>query len=1189
MAGTKNSISSLLAQFLRLQKNSLEIINKLSNATTSKEETVSVEFLDDNNQASTVSIPSWGYIINEIKRLDDNIKALSGLDDNNANVRNADGTFSKIFQTKPLIDPPAPANLQVPSNFKYRSNYFFESFLNPLLYVSFNLDGQVDPGTKRVYIKRIIANISNDVQRNYFDTNLKGRNDISDIDFMTELTNNNITYFVDESPEDVPLQIVRYKGTFSVLRVFDVTVPVTTGGQTINQKVRKYKLDGITYKDTISSLSNGDRQLKIGDRLITPGGSKFEVKNVDVSEYTVVLKRISGYEPVPIGEGVLSLDSEILSPLQINVNIGHDERQGVFIKAINDDYHVTGTSYSNGVVFYSNEVTINTSEGVMDLDTFYKNYVSDFGSQFVAGVKEKIVPSVYGVIPNTPVLSTNNFKVVQINKQITDTKTSEKFSATVQNKVKVQNEIDSINKSIDQTRSELANIVSTSVTSTTQSSRQSLISKIDSLTKEKSTKTSLLQTIIQDLNNISSAAPEVKESPKYRIRGFWPLPAPINDSKTGTQDVIQFRVRYRYLTQQGNSTGTEEIKFSDNDGTERRAAFSNWIEYKTDIRKKSYDSNTKKYFWLDEDVQNSDAPNINQLDIPITAGERVELKVSSISEAGWPLNPMESDFSAPIVIEFPQELVTSNPNSEYIKQNEKDQILVSLQQDLTARGLDTHLSTAFNTGDKYFAHIAETISSGFFDTTGKTLDLYQKLLAMDQEIASLRALITVAKGVLTVYIKDGNNFIQAKRGSFIELFAGYYNEILDLSNPSNYGKIVTVNYNIELRNETASPLELASIIPGGQNVLAPDSQTTTNNDDYKNNRKYDLTPISLTSIKSTSVDPALPASGNQEDRRKSFVQAAPFQSGNTNSQFIYPRYRSVGLDADLYFGVDLAISPNVNYASGVGSDNIPADRGTLFPYDPDATTLGQVNPNIWNGAYLPLVSKPSPGGRLNEFCIHRSHPALKNSITWQQLTRPDNSNLTIQNGGRKYPEIRHADGFYVSTLDTSFDPNINFQTKNYQQLEYISISSDKSFSSSSNYAHPHKLGFSSNDEFLVGKYTCGSYLYLAPSNHDSIQVEGSTVLAVKSLRPGTQNNIVIPLVFQMRCLDKLGFVGGYRRSGTIRNITYAKRIGIDIKIKDEELFSFDVQISGSYGKSALVSPTYSNNMDLRGLLRDSNP
>jgi hypothetical protein len=73
----------------------------------------------------------------------------------------------------------------------------------------------------------------------------------------------------------------------------------------------------------------------------------------------------------------------------------------------------------------------------------------------------------------------------------------------------------------------------------------------------------------------------------------------------------------------------------------------------------------------------------------------------------------------------------------------------------------------------------------------------------------------------------------------------------------------------------------------------------------------------------------------------------------------------------------------------------------------------------------------------------------------------------------------------------------------------------------------------------------------------------------------------------MRCIDKLGFVGGYRTTGTIRNITYSKRIGIDIKVKDEELFSFDIQVSGSYGKSALVSPTYSNNIATGGT-RDRN-
>jgi len=1183
MAGTKNSISSLLAQFLRLQKNSLEIINKLSNATTSKQDTVNVEFLDDNNVTSIVSIPSWGYIINEIKRLDSNIKTLTGLDDGNANVRNADGTVSRIYQSKPLTDPIAPSTLQVPSNFKFRSNHFFESFLNPLLFVTFDLDGQVDPGTKRVFVKRIIANTSTDAQRNYFDTNLKGRNDISDADYMNSLFGQGITYTIDESPEDLPLRVIRNRGSFSVLRVFDQTIPVTVGGQIINQNVRKYKLDIISYKDTISSSTNSDRQLKIGDLLMTSTGSKFEITNVDISESTVVLKRINGYDPVPIGLNALTLASEMLSPLQLNVNVGHDERQAIFIKAINDENHVTGSAYSNGVVFHSNEMLINTTDGTMNLNDFYKSQVADFGAQFLGNTKEKVIPSVYGLTPNSPSLSASSFKVVQINKQITQTNTSDKFANTVQTKVKLQNEIDSINKSIDQARSEISQLVTTSVTSSSGSTRESLLSKIDSLTKEKSTKTALLQTVIQDLNNLTATAPEITEAPKYRIRGFWPMPSPMTDGKTGNQDVVQFRVRYRYLTKQGNSTSTDEIKFIDNDGTERRATYSNWIEYKTDIRKKGYDTITKKYYWLDEDVQNGDVPNINQIDIPITAGEKVEIKVASVSEAGWPLNPLESDFSAPITVDFPEEFTTANGNSQYVEQNKNDQVLVSLQQDLSSRGLDSHLSTAFNSGDKYYAHVSDTISSGFFDATGRSLDLYQKLLSMDREISSLKALISVAKGVLSVYVKDNTgNTISVKRGSVVELFTGYYNELLDLTNLSNYGKIVSSLYTIELRNDTASPLELSSVIPGGQNLIALSNTDPTASSDYRDFRKYDLTPISLTGIKSTDVTVGLTGAN-------CFIHTSPFQSSNSNSQFVYCRYKSVGFDEDLYFAPPASSTWNED----TGISGVPLDLGTLLPFNPTGpSTPGVSNSFVWTGTYDTINQVPLGNGKLNEFCIHIDHPTVSYEATqaspkiFKELVKPAQGPVGTK--GFLYPAFRHSAGFEASNTEV-FSPTVTNQTKGYQQLSYNRISNNSYGVGGDNHSYPEKLGFSPDDEFLIGKYSCGSYLYMAPSSHYPIQVEGSTSLAGKTLSPGTENAIVIPVLFQMRCQDKLGFVGGFRNSGTIRNVTYTKKIGIDIKVSNEEVFSFDLSISGSYTKSALASPTYSNFKDTLGYRRFDQP
>jgi hypothetical protein len=61
----------------------------------------------------------------------------------------------------------------------------------------------------------------------------------------------------------------------------------------------------------------------------------------------------------------------------------------------------------------------------------------------------------------------------------------------------------------------------------------------------------------------------------------------------------------------------------------------------------------------------------------------------------------------------------------------------------------------------------------------------------------------------------------------------------------------------------------------------------------------------------------------------------------------------------------------------------------------------------------------------------------------------------------------------------------------------------------------------------------------------------------------------------MRAQDKLGYVGGWRQAGSLKNITYSKKIGIDVQVKNEDLFSFDVLVSGSYTKTSLVSPAYS--------------
>jgi hypothetical protein len=54
MAATQNSISSLIAQFLRLQTNALEIVQGLNQVATSTNETVQIQILDENGTPRVV-------------------------------------------------------------------------------------------------------------------------------------------------------------------------------------------------------------------------------------------------------------------------------------------------------------------------------------------------------------------------------------------------------------------------------------------------------------------------------------------------------------------------------------------------------------------------------------------------------------------------------------------------------------------------------------------------------------------------------------------------------------------------------------------------------------------------------------------------------------------------------------------------------------------------------------------------------------------------------------------------------------------------------------------------------------------------------------------------------------------------------------------------------------------------------
>jgi hypothetical protein len=456
--------------------------------------------------------------------------------------------------------------------------------------------------------------------------------------------------------------------------------------------------------------------------------------------------------------------------------------------------------------------------------------------------------------------------------------------------------------------------------------------------------------------------------------------------------------------------------------------------------------------------------------------------------------------------------------------------------------------------DRYYAHTTQSIASGFFDGAGKAVNLFQKLIAIDNELAALKSLVARAKGTLGVYIRTENNVYKIKNGSTVNLFAGYYNEIFNLTNTANQGKIVTKTFSVELRNEAATALELASIVAGGLGIQPPSQLIQNATGDYELNRIYNRTPISLTGVREADVP----------TNATGFIHVSGFQSGNARGQFVYPRYKTVGQTEDLYFGATgTRYLPTTigNQSNRTG----PSNDGILIPF---ANSVGtSTNTSIWD-----QTSTTTNNGNLTEFCIHKNHPALTGTFSRAFLLNPINTTT----GPMNYPAIRHTAGFEV---DRNSSVTVGgLMTAHFQQMEFTPQSAAPT-SGTGDSLYPYKLGFEENDEWLVGKYTCGAYLYMAPVNHSAVQVEGTTSLAKKDLLFGEENAISVPVIFQFRTQDKLGYIGGWRLNfNQPRNIVYSKKIGLDIKVRNEEIFSFDLVVSGAHRKDNLVSPLYSQSL-----------
>lgn len=1185
----KNSLSDYLAELGVDINNMQEFLNKLSMMLSTSSDSVTInQTLQDGTKKQFI-VPSFSYLTNKVNAVDSKFNSLLtgnanrvGVIDENGNVKTFE--LQDVSNVVNSMDSVGTKTVQVPTTFKYKSNWFFESFLNPLLYVDIPIDTMSLPDdVDRFDIVRVIITSTVESHLSYFDSNYKGRNNISYTALVTDLSARNISYFEDSNESVVPAAQNKVSGTFDILNILTDSEAKVVLNETQTITVSKYVLNTLRYMEKATSAVNGvvQRNLVVGDVLVTPDNSEYSVTAVDTKQRSVILNRTFGLGELTAGANKLQIKPKLEKSKVAPINVGYNEREVIFLRPISSRLKVTTPNYSQGFGVFTNELTITLNTGEkMTLADFYNKFVADFSLVFLNYTKEKKIPKSLGESPNAVVLSSDHFRVVQVDAHIQSANDIESVKQNVASVEAMKSQIGEIDKQISDKRAQLNTNVSLP-----RAQQLKLNKDLKTLTDTRMTLSTAVSSKISSVTTAVKGTPTLIKPPTYRVKGMWHIPEPKETSR-GLQHAAQFRIAYRVLSKTGTSETAEQITFTDPKGNKITAAFSSWKEFLGKARNKVYNKSTGFYEWEVEAVADPNVVNCNQVELPINKGEVLEIRVKTLSEAGWPDNPVESDWSNSVLVEFPGRLQTIEDIAVISQQAFAEEAKINFQSDLNAKGLDIHLSTAFTSRDKYYAHKAEDIASGFFSTDGGIVDLYAKVKEISDTLTAIQSSITSGYGKLKVSVIDQNgNEITVNNGQTIQIFSGYYKDQIKKVSGNittyDHGKIITDQYLLQLENTSQTPLQLIASLNGsyGQAATASNPQMF-GEDGYHTNLRYDLCPLTIGT--STAGTPA------------GLRQVDGYQSSQVKGQVFYRRAMSINLAEPLIAGdavdgpVDQAFQvyksdfdiDTYAYAgvllSGTNT-KVPYTAGHYLPYNPTLSALSikvknvdysmSTNPSVWNGSLN--AGAPVGGGLLSEFCVSVDHPDIKPNGKYNLAWTPTMYRPEIGTDTQSILPFSHSSHFETSEEDGT-DP---FGVKYFAQAAYKrpAVSGTTDFE----YNYPLKQGFVPNDQYLIGKYTCGAYLYPAPSSLESIAVTSySPTQSKRLIEFGEANALRIPLIFQYRCSDYLSYVGGYRANVTagLKNVKYTKQIGFDIKLRDDT-FSFDVVVSAQYEKeTSVVTP-----------------
>ena len=603
--------------------------------------------------------------------------------------------------------------------FNIDPNWFFESLQYPRCTVSIDLTDKIDEDSDRVYVTRIILDRSNTDILNYYNANIANK-PVGYAALITMLEKDNITYKEDKDEIKLPLTYERYYGEFRI---------VNTKLIQDNKGVSRlwYFLDTLSYSEVNEAgiaVSTGN-VLSVNDK-VRFNNSLYSVLEVDQSQNCVRLGYDIGYETLGNGD-VLEFYNAPFSSKVVNIGIGINEIDIVYVKGINEEYNLIAKDWSNPISFITNDLVFNENTNIT-FEEYYSKNVADFGKSWIAQIKEGQIHAYNGSTPRAPVINVDDLQVVQINTQLDATLDKETYN-------KLTSEIAQTKSNISAVRTTIATNKDLLIQSSDEDVRKNIQNIINSDTETLNSLTTQYNSLVEELNTLLNETGVINYSPKYHIRGFFAIPEPVNN-----EQVIGFDIMYRYLHTDETGIKLNTYEYTDSNNIIQTGVFTDWNVVESALLEKVFDAENDIFVWKNESSADGSKININQIDIPIRNGEKVEIKVRSISEAGYPSNPLKSSWSQSVIISFPDNLTSDDTVTTILDSVKSDMTAVVLQETMSAAGVYTHLAD----GNSTYKHTAKNISytDSSTDKNGKTtlteMSLQDKVDSLSKIIVDAR-------------------------------------------------------------------------------------------------------------------------------------------------------------------------------------------------------------------------------------------------------------------------------------------------------------------------------------------------------------------------------------------------------------------------------------------------------------------